>query len=85
MRIEAASRMVRCDDVVTITLDRIRILKIIGFAERRGPASETARLYEDLSPVLAAAAGELRPDAPTKRPTSDQRRDILRLKRSGNG
>jgi ribosome-associated heat shock protein Hsp15 len=42
-RIEAASRPVRPGDVITIALDRnVRILKVSGYAERRGSA-ESAR------------------------------------------
>ena len=42
-RIDAASRTVRAGDVVTIALDRtVRVLKVAGFAERRGSA-EAAR------------------------------------------
>lgn len=48
-RIDAPGRMVRAGDVVTIALDRrVRVLKVKGFAERRGPAGHAAALYEDL-------------------------------------
>ena len=37
--IDAASRPVRPGDVVTVALDRsVRVLKVTGFAERRGSA-----------------------------------------------
>jgi ribosome-associated heat shock protein Hsp15 len=37
-------------DIVTIAIhDRIRVLKILGFSSRRGPASEAGLLYEELS------------------------------------
>jgi ribosome-associated heat shock protein Hsp15 len=50
-RIDAASRSVRAGDVVTVALDRtVRILKVVGFAERRGAAEAARTLYEDLSP-----------------------------------
>jgi ribosome-associated heat shock protein Hsp15 len=36
-------------DVVTVGLDRaVRVLKVIGFAERRGDAASARVLYEDL-------------------------------------
>jgi ribosome-associated heat shock protein Hsp15 len=36
-------------DVVTIALDRsVRVLKVIGFAERRGDAASVTGLYADL-------------------------------------
>ena len=54
-RIDAASQIVRTGDVVTIALDRaVRVLKVAGFAERRGSADDAKALYEDLSPALRA-------------------------------
>jgi ribosome-associated heat shock protein Hsp15 len=48
-RIDAASRSVRVGDVVTIALDRgIRMLRVTGFAQRRGSAAEARVLYEDV-------------------------------------
>jgi ribosome-associated heat shock protein Hsp15 len=48
-RIDAPGRMVRTGDVITVALDhRVRVLKIVGFAERRGPAGTAAALYMDL-------------------------------------
>ena len=49
-RIDAPSRMVRSGDVITVALERtVRVLKVRGFAARRGPASNVASLYEDLA------------------------------------
>jgi ribosome-associated heat shock protein Hsp15 len=49
-RIDAPGRMVRSGDVITVALDRrVRVLKVMGFVERRGPAGTTAVLYEDLA------------------------------------
>ena len=49
VRIEAPSAAVRCGDVITVALDRaVRVLKVVGFAERRGPAGTADSLYEDL-------------------------------------
>ncbi len=48
-RIEAPGRLVRAGDVVTVALARtVRVLRIRGFVERRGPAGTGADLYEDL-------------------------------------
>lgn len=48
-RIDAPGRLVRTGDVVTVALARtVRVLKIKGFIERRGPAGTGERLYEDL-------------------------------------
>ena len=48
-RINAPGRMIRAGDVITIALDRgVRVLKVIGFVDRRGPAPSAAALYQDL-------------------------------------
>jgi ribosome-associated heat shock protein Hsp15 len=41
---------VKLGDVLTVALDRsVRVLKIIGFAARRGDATSARVLYEELS------------------------------------
>jgi ribosome-associated heat shock protein Hsp15 len=41
--------MVRTGDVITVALDRqVRVLKVRGFVERRGPACTGQSLYEEL-------------------------------------
>ena len=48
-REKAPGHSVKAGDVVTIGLDRtVRILKVAGFAERRGNASAARVLYDDL-------------------------------------
>lgn len=47
-RIDAASRKVGPGDVITIALSRVRVLKVLDFSERRGPAAAAQALYEDL-------------------------------------
>jgi ribosome-associated heat shock protein Hsp15 len=81
-RVTAASRAVKVGDVVTVALDRIvRIMKVIGFAERRGDADAARVLYEDLTPkpepALPPGLGER--DAGSGRPTKQERRAIDRL------
>lgn len=50
MRIDAPGRMVRAGDVITVALDRrVRVVKIRGFRERRGPAGTGETLYEELT------------------------------------
>jgi ribosome-associated heat shock protein Hsp15 len=81
-RIDTSSRLVRPGDVVTIALDRnVRILKVIGFAERRGSAEIARVLYEDLTPPPEPpkeppAGGR---DEGAGRPTKRERREIDRL------
>jgi ribosome-associated heat shock protein Hsp15 len=49
VREQAPSHAVKAGDVLTISLDNsVRILKIVGFAERRGDASAARVLYDDL-------------------------------------
>jgi ribosome-associated heat shock protein Hsp15 len=82
-RIDAASRAVKSGDVVTVALDRsVRILKVTGFAERRGDATAARRLYEDLSPPPAPSepAAAARPPG-ASRPTKRDRRAIERFVR----
>jgi ribosome-associated heat shock protein Hsp15 len=48
-RIEAPGRMVRTGDVITVALDRgVRLVKVTGFAERRGPPWSVAGLYQEV-------------------------------------
>ena len=48
-RINAPGRMIRAGDVITVALDHgVRVLKVIGFVDRRGPAPGAAALYLDL-------------------------------------
>lgn len=40
---------IKSGDVLTIALDRsVRVLKVLGFAERRGDATAARVLYDDL-------------------------------------
>ena len=49
VRETAPGHAVKSGDVLTIALDRsVRVLKVIGFSERRGDASAARALYEDL-------------------------------------
>jgi ribosome-associated heat shock protein Hsp15 len=82
-RIDASSRLVRPGDVVTVALDRrVRVMKVIGFAERRSSPEGARLLYEDLVPPPAPgrsepASGGRHPGA--GRPTKQDRRAIDRL------
>ena len=49
VRETAPGHAVKAGDVLTIGLDRsVRLLKVIGFAERRGDSSSARALYIDL-------------------------------------
>ena len=83
-RVEQPSRPVRPGDVVTVALDRyVRILKVTGYAERRGSAHTARGLFEDLTPPPAPKppkppSGQR--DEGTGRPTKRERRDTDRLR-----
>lgn len=52
IRIAKTSHAVRPADVVTLsTGPRVRVIEIKGIAERRGPASDAALLYVELTPA----------------------------------
>ena len=82
-RVSASSQPVKAGDVVTVALDRtIRILKVTGFAERRGDADASRLLWEDLTPVAPpreAGPVTAERDAGSGRPTKQERRAMDRL------
>jgi ribosome-associated heat shock protein Hsp15 len=81
VRVDAASRPVRPGDVITIALDRnVRILKVVGYAERRGPADSARSLYEDLTPTdRPPPEPEIGRPVGAGRPTKRERRQTDRL------
>lgn len=94
VRAEKPSQSLKLGDVVTATLrPRVRVLRVLQLGHRRGPPSEAATLYEELTPAPTgpkspfAGAGrvpgtefaETRP-AGAGRPTKRDRRQIDRLK-----
>jgi len=84
-RVEAPSRAVRPGDVVTVALDRaVRVLKVCGFAERRGSADDARALCEDLEPRPGRPDEHAPPppaarEAGAGRPTKHDRRAIRRF------
>ncbi len=90
-RVDAPAKPVKAGDVVTIALDaRVRVLKVTGFAVRRGGADEGRALYEDMVPVApvepaSAPRPEDQPiarrDPGRGRPTKQERRAIARFTR----
>src|SRR5262249_16597586 len=89
-RSDAPSRAVRIGDVVTVGLDRtVRVMRVTGFAERRGDADAARAIYADLAarPDPDGAAAPAGPpggparDPGTGRPTKRDRRALDRLRR----
>ncbi len=75
-RTHKASARIAAGDVLTFRQgDRIRVVRVLAQAERRGPATEAQVLYEDLTPpavpVLAAPAYD-----GGGRPTKKDRRSL---------
>jgi ribosome-associated heat shock protein Hsp15 len=84
-RVAAPAKPVKAGDVVTVALDaRVRVLKVAGFAVRRGAADAGRALYEDLSPAEPAPVAEppaARRERGSGRPTKQDRRAIERFTR----
>jgi ribosome-associated heat shock protein Hsp15 len=82
-RVGASSQPVRAGDVVTVALDRsVRILKVTGFAERRGDADAARLLCEDITPISPPRDTEpatAERDPGSGRPTKQERRVLDRL------
>src|SRR5580693_7006907 len=50
-RTDSPAKAVKPGDVLTIGLERtVRVYRLVGLGQRRGPASQARELYEDLSP-----------------------------------
>lgn len=88
-RIDKPGYAVKPGDVITIVLrNGVRVLKVTGFAERRGDSTAAAALFEDLAPPEprgprvreeAVPVGERR-EPGSGRPTKRDRRLTDRLK-----
>ena len=85
-RVLAASQPVRVGDVVTVALDRaVRVLKVIGFSERRGSAESARAVCEHLEPPFDRPNTASQSSAPAiretgaGRPTKRERRAIERF------
>jgi ribosome-associated heat shock protein Hsp15 len=51
VKIQKPSHPIKPDDVLTIAIhDHVRVVRVLGEAERRGPATQARQLYEDLMP-----------------------------------
>ena len=49
-RVTTAHKLIGIDDVLTIALEReVKVLRVVGPGERRGPYSEARLLYADLT------------------------------------
>lgn len=84
--ISKANTSVKVGDVLTLAVaNRVRVVRVLALGERRGPASEAAKLYQDLTPeqppaTKAVPSGAVTRDQGAGRPTKADRRAIDRLK-----
>lgn len=89
-RVDQSSDTVRAGDVLTVSLPhRVLVMRVTGFAERRGSAPEAQRLYEDLSPPPPPRDPAASPAIPTRapgagRPTKRERRRMEAFERDGD-
>lgn len=86
-RVDKPGATVKAGEVVTVLMrQQVRILKVRGFAARRGGAAVAAALFEDLSPKPEPRGNTPPPGKDAQRepgsgrPTKRQRRDIDRFK-----
>ena len=86
-RVAKAAFLVKAGDMITFPLgDRIRVVEVTGFVEKRGSATIAATLYADHSPPPSPKEGKPsashnpRPDAA---PDSRDRARLRRLKSQG--
>ncbi|WP_262693532.1 RNA-binding S4 domain-containing protein [Kordiimonas aquimaris] len=82
-----ASATIIVGDVLTFPqANAIKVIEIVALGTRRGPATEAALLYKDLSPVESATRNEEKPlENPSRekgmgRPTKSDRRALDRLR-----
>ena len=81
-KVDDPAQPVKAGDVLTIGLHgRVRVLKVLDFAERRGSASVASALYEDLTLPEEPSAAGARPvvEAGEGRPTKRDRRRFDKL------
>lgn len=81
----ASDARIGAGDVLTMVLhERLMVWRVLDPGSRRGPASEAAALYEDISPPPLPRAERPIPfvarDAGAGRPTKKERRDTDRLR-----
>lgn len=87
--VSKASTMVRVGQTLTFAKDqRVRIIEITAIGTRRGPATEAATLYRDLTPertsdnkkdITIQTAPTATRDRGAGRPTKKERREIDKL------
>ena len=78
---KASSKVKVGDEVKALTPGGAKILKVLGLAEKRGPASFAVTLYEDLTPEQPKEIAPPRIERGKGRPTKRDRRRFDRQRR----
>lgn len=87
-KISQPSRNIRPGDVLTLRFDRsVRIIRVLGIGERRGPYRQAVLLYDELGESMSekrrdesTLAGPMAQRAPgAGRPTKKERRQVEKL------
>ncbi|MBI1392545.1 MAG: RNA-binding S4 domain-containing protein [Alphaproteobacteria bacterium] len=74
-RIDKAAAAIRAGDELCFPLaDRVRVIRVLACATRRGPAAEARELYDDLSPPADREAPKTGRQG--ARPTKKDRRNL---------
>jgi ribosome-associated heat shock protein Hsp15 len=73
-RVRKAARHVIKDDIITASLGRLVVVRVLGSVERRVAASLARTLYQDLTPPPVAQ--QEKPVGAGKRPTKRDRRRL---------
>lgn len=88
-KISSPSRKVLPGNILTITMSRdIKIIEIVGIADKRGPYIQAQLLYNDLTPPKPEKSNvEQTMESMSRiesegRPTKHQRKQILAMKRN---
>ncbi len=78
VRVQKTSQAVTVGDALTFVQARsVRVIRVVGLGQRRGPAEEARELYEDLAPPEQSAPPV---DRVGPRPTKRERRRMDEFK-----
>jgi len=78
--VKASTKVKTGDEVRALTPGGRKILKVLGLAEKRGPASLAVSLFEDLTPPEPKEIAAPRFERGSGRPTKKDRRKITKLR-----
>ena len=69
-KVDKVSHCLKAGDAITLSIGHtIRVIKVLGFGQRRGPATEAAALYEELTARADQTTSERSVGAPEGMPS----------------